>query len=61
MRDIGFDEIAGAVAQMCTAACCSLPQDVLERAAERIMAEAPGVYRVVFDVTPVPPAAIEWE
>lgn len=38
-----------------------LPQDVLERAAERIMAEAPGVYRVVFDVTPVPPAAIEWE
>ena len=38
-----------------------LPQDVLERAAERIMAEAPGVYRVVFDVTPVPPATIEWE
>lgn len=38
-----------------------LPQDVLERAAERIMADAPGVYRVVFDVTPVPPATIEWE
>lgn len=38
-----------------------LPQDVLERAAERIMRQVPHVYRVVFDVSPVPPARIEWE
>lgn len=35
-----------------------LPQDVLERAAERIMAEVENIYRVVFDVTP---GLVEWE
>lgn len=38
-----------------------LPQDVLERAADRIIREVPNIYRVVFDVSPVPPAKIEWE
>ena len=35
-----------------------LPQDVLEKAAERIMEEVDNVYRVVFDVTPT---RVEWE
>ena len=35
-----------------------LPQDVLERAAERILGEVDGVCRVVFDLTP---GKIEWE
>ena len=35
-----------------------LPQDVLEKAAERIMEEVDNVYRVVFDVTPT---QVEWE
>ena len=38
-----------------------LPQDVLERAAERIMKEIPRVYRVVYDLSAVPPAHVEWE
>lgn len=38
-----------------------LPQDVLERAAERILAEVENVYRVVYDLTPVPPGQVEWE
>ncbi len=38
-----------------------LPQDVLERAAERIVAQTPRVYRVVYDLTSVPPAHVEWE
>ena len=38
-----------------------LPQDVLERAAERIMKETPRVYRVVYDLSAVPPAHVEWE
>ena len=36
-------------------------QDVLERAAERIMKETPRVYRVVYDLSAVPPAHVEWE
>lgn len=38
-----------------------LPPDALERAAERITAEVPRVYHVVYDWTPVPPARVEWE
>ncbi|MGI5884792.1 MAG: hypothetical protein ACOX83_07510 [Candidatus Spyradocola sp.] len=37
-----------------------LPQDVLERAAERIMQEVAHVYRVVYDLSAIPPAKIEW-
>ena len=43
------------------AALRRLPQDVLERAAERIMKETPRVYRVVYDLSAVPPAHVEWE
>ncbi|MEG2859095.1 MAG: GMP synthase (glutamine-hydrolyzing) [Clostridia bacterium] len=38
-----------------------LPYDLLERVVARITAEVPGVNRVVYDVTPNPPAGIEWD
>ena len=38
-----------------------LPYDLLERVCQRITTEVPGVNRVLYDVTGMPTAFIEWE
>lgn len=44
-----------------TADWVKLPYDLLERISNRIINEVKGVNRVVYDISPKPPATIEWE
>ena len=43
------------------AGVAELPYDLLIKVSKRIMGEVDGVSRVVYDISPKPPATIQWE
>lgn len=38
-----------------------LPNELIDHLVKRIIAEVPGINRVLYDFTPKPPATVEWE
>jgi GMP synthase (glutamine-hydrolysing) len=44
-----------------TAGVAQLPYDLLTKMSKRIVSEVKGINRVAYDITPKPPATIEWE
>lgn len=52
---------AVATSDFMTAEWARIPYPVLERVSARIVNEVPRINRVVYDITPKPPATIEWE
>ncbi len=62
-RTYGYAAVLRAVTtdDFMTAEWTKLPYEILERTANRIVNEVPGITRVVYDITSKPPATVEWE